>query len=97
MKAKDLIKKLQKMPPNMRVALWDGYNQEYVTRFRIKTSKAERFAITKKMLTDKAKKAGYTESFGEWTDYVSETDNPKFIQRKNFVVVEIHKRPKIKW
>lgn len=101
MTVKDLIAKLQTLPPNMQIAVWDGYN--YAARTKIKVSQVQFFKTycTKKKAKELSEKykTDWPESSGEWTlDDPKEfkpKDWPESSKKKTFLLLEPKDMPKI--
>ena len=78
MTVRQLIEKLQKLPQNHQVMLWDGWEGEYAY-FNINMRRAERFYVNKT-----CENGEHIKSIGEWTDYVRYSE-PEYLQSKQIV------------
>ena len=75
MKVKDLIKKLEKLPKNAQVLLWEGFNGEYIPRMKIDLRGAGRVKYT-------------GEKAGKWEDDIPSFIPNKYIQLKKVVCIQ---------
>ena len=75
MKVKDLIKKLEKLPKNAQVLLWEGFNGEYIPRMEIDLRGAGRVKYP-------------NEKAGPWEDEIPSFIHKEYIQLKDIVCIQ---------